>query len=291
MKKLHLQFIAVALCIKCLTLQAQTDVTDLIINPSFEDNVDDVADGWDYNEDALACAWHVINTDGDETKTGDNICGLWNATLGDPIISQTITDVDNGIYKLTADMMCSRNAESLRLTTQRIFINNNSILFGANADTNYSAVDLAILTDNLSETITFANYPSSPIGKENGPFMTCEVTTTVTDGTIVLGVKTNGSDSQYEFEFPHLTAGNGWGWFKVDNFTLTYMGAVGIEEINNETRLNVSVKNGYVTVDGVKEFKIYSLNGALIPSDEQLTPGIYLIRANHKVAKIIVTNK
>ena len=289
MKK-NILFIVFVYSISYLVLLAQTDVTNLISNPSFEDNVDDFAIGWNYNEDAQVCAWHVINTDGDETKTDENIMGLWNATIGDATVSQTITGLENGTYKLTADMMCSRNASSLRLTTQRIFINDKSVLFGVNADSNYAASDLEILTGTLGESITFAGHTVSPVGKENGPFWTCEVTDTITDGTITIGVKTNGSDSQYGFEFPLLTEGDGYGWFKVDNFTLTLEGtSTGIKDTySDNTKIKVLVRNGYIIVDGIKDFKIYTLNGMLISSDSQLIPGIYIIKANNETAKVAV---
>jgi hypothetical protein len=292
MKKVFLPFISFILLISALTLRAQVDMTNLITNPSFEANVDDLAEGWTYEGGADTLTWHAINTDGDETKDGNNICGLWNDVFADPAITQTITDVENGIYKVTADLMCSRNAESLRLTTQRIFINNKSVLFGVKADSNYSKDDLAILTDELGETITFADHVVSPVGKENGPFHTCEVIDTITDGTIKLGIKTNGSGSQYDFTFPLLTAGNGWGWFKVDNFTLTKLednGGSAISDIQTDNNdLKIFVNDGYIIVEGVPDFRVYSINGSLVSSDSQLEPGIYIVQANNKVAKVII---
>lgn len=284
MKTKHL-LLSVLIMASSTMAMAQTDMTDKIVNPSFEENVDAMATGWTYEGGCDTYAWNTINTDADETKTGNNICGLWNATFGDVAVTQTITGLTNGTYKVTADLMGSSNALSSRLTTQRISGNSCSVLFGQESD--YSTETINVLKNTLGETLTYAGHVVTQ--SDQGPLLLCEVTCTVTDGTLKLGVKTNGSASAYPFSFPALTDGDGWGWFKVDNFTLTYMGATtGIEKASLKKDIKVMVNNGFVTVEGVESFEIHDLYGRLIPCSVQLNRGIYLVSANSKVVKVSV---
>ena len=268
------------------TLKAQTDMTSKIVNPSFEDNSNDMATGWSYDGGADTLIWHVINTDGDATKDGNNICGLWHPRFADPDITQTITGLSNGTYRVTAGFMVGVNGATpgQRLTTQRIFANNNSVLYGAEGD--YTAENIAVLTGTLSEAITYAGYPVSKV--ENGPFSVCTVETTVSDGTLKLGVKTNGVASQYGFSFPDADE-SGWGWFKVDNFTLTLMsGATAVDRKLLNNNFICTVKNGFLIVEGVEDFKVYDVSGNVIRADQQLKQGIYLVKTNTAVQKIFV---
>jgi hypothetical protein len=286
MKIMKAKYIFFSLCLFSFNslLFAQTDMTNKIINPGFEDNVNDLATGWDYEGGCDAYAWHTINTDADDTKTGENICGLWNATFGDAAISQTISGLANGTYKVTADLMGSSNAASSRLTTQRIFGNNCSVLFGAESD--YSAETVSVLKSKLGEKLSYAGHVVTQ--DDRGPLLKCEVICEVTDGTLTLGVKTNGSDSQYAFSFPNLTAGDGWGWFKVDNFTLTYNPATGISNASLKKNIKVRVNDGFVIVEGAESFEIHDLYGRFIPTNMQLNRGIYLVKANSQVVKVNV---
>lgn len=189
------------------------DVTSVIVNPSFEANVEALATGWTYGNTATY-SWHTVNTDGDSTKEGNNIMGLWNNKFADDQVYQTII-VANGIFKVSAYL----TVPSGMLTTQRIFINDHSVLYGHEAD--YTAATLNVLRNNFGEKITFAGHDVS--SRTNGPFLLCEATDTITNGTVKIGVKTNGTASAYSgnFNFPNV---DGNGWFKVDNFHLTYYG-------------------------------------------------------------------
>ena len=192
-------------------LFAQTDLTSLLTNPSFETGV---ITGWTWTGTS-GYSWVGVNTDGDATKTGSYIAGTWNSTIGDVELSQTITSLPSGYYRVTADLMGSSNSTTSRLTTQRLFVNNQSELFGAAGL--YSASNLAIL--GATETYTFGGY--SETSSDRGPFCTVAVVARVTDGQLKFGIRSNGKSTSLGYSFPNLTAGNGHGWFKVDNFTLT----------------------------------------------------------------------
>ncbi|WP_340114256.1 beta-L-arabinofuranosidase domain-containing protein [Maribellus mangrovi] len=208
--------------------QSQTDYTENISNPGFETGG---SNGWTWIGTS-GYAWVGVNNDGDNTKTGTYIAGTWNSVIGDVELSQSISDIPNGMYTVTADLMGSSNGTTSRLTTQRVFANSVCMLFGAEDD--YSADNLEVLSK--SESYSFGGY--SETQNDRGPFLTLTVTAPVTDGTLTLGVRTNGKSSGLGYTFPNLTAGDGHGWFKVDNFTLTYIG-----ELTEEVKSNASVRN------------------------------------------------
>ena len=78
-------------------LSAQTDVTNLLINPSFETGD---RTGWTWIG-ADGYGWLGPNTDGDVTKNGSYVCGIWNGSIGDSECSQSLTGLPNGYYKIT----------------------------------------------------------------------------------------------------------------------------------------------------------------------------------------------
>jgi len=191
-------------------LFAQTDKTNLITNPSFElGNLT----GWTWTG-TTGYAWLGPNTDGDATKNGSYICGIWNSPIGDAECSQTLTGVPAGYYRVTALATVSAN----RTTNQRLFANSVSQLYGASSNSNYSAANLAILT-SLGETFSFGGYDES--NAENGPFKKLSVVTQVTNGTLKLGFRVNGTATTKGFLFSSVSAKKDEGFFKFDNFTLT----------------------------------------------------------------------
>ncbi len=246
-------------------------------NPSFETG--DLT-GWTLTG-ADGYVWTGVNKDGDETKSGDYIAGIWNALIGDVELSQTVTGLTNGAYLITADLMGSRNGTTSRLTTQRVFANRVSMLFGA--DTAYSAENLALL--GATETYSFGGY--TEIQQDNGPFRTLSVIAPVTDGTLSVGVRTNGKVSVAGFTFPNRTEGDGHGWFKVDNFTMTYLGENPSSlERHTINAVAFSVSNKQLTVSGTKAYAVYSIQGMKLATvnDNQtgtsisLEKGLYLVK-------------
>lgn len=214
-------------------LHAQTEMTHKIVNSGFETGT---ASGWTWSGTS-GYTWVGVNTDGDQTKTGSYIAGTWNAEIGDVELSQTITGLDNGMYIVTGDLMGSSNATTSRLTTQRIFANNSAVLFAS--EVNYSVENLKALS--LLGAYTYGGYQETM--SDTGPFRRLSLTVPVTNGTLKLGVKSNGRASSLGFSFPNLIAGNGHGWFKVDNFTLSYIGGLTDEVNSNAELLNITVED------------------------------------------------
>lgn len=259
---------------------------DYLINPSFEMN--DFT-GWTWTG-TDGFAWVGVGAAGDETTTGVNVAGCWNWTYGDVELSQTVVGLKNGVYQVTADLMGSSNGTTSRLTTQRLFANNVCMLFGK--DSLYSPENLSIL--GATEKYSFGGYTEKQ--SDTGPLRTLTVLAPVTDGTLKVGIRTNGKGSTLGYTFPNLTAGDGHGWFKVDNFTMTYYGPnTGLKSL--QSYVNYQVSNNNLTVRGCTGFTVFNLQGqtvAKITSVHEegvvnLKSGLYLVRTlGNETFKVLI---
>lgn len=257
-----------------------------IANPSFETN--DFT-GWTWTGNA-GYAWTGVNVDAVNSTHGTHDAGTWNGTFGDVELSQVITGLPNGYYTVTADLMGSNNATTSRLTTQRLFANGKCMLFGASSA--YSAENLAIL--GATEQYSFGGYTETL--NDDGPLLKLTVAAPVTNGTLTLGIRTNGKSSTLGYTFPLLTASNGHGWFKVDNFTLTYAGDLSTGLSNTENKISYTVIDRKLVVKDVDSFIVYNIQGMKVADVSEnttstmidLKSGIYLVKANNGSFKILV---
>ncbi len=206
------------------------DVTAMGQNMSFEDlsaqggsttsSVQGAPAGWnvyingkqvttaDEVRSAGITAWHGQNEDGTGAKDGNNIFGIWNGSIPQYEISQTIEGMENGTYTITAALMVGANGSGSRRTTQRIFGNLSSTYFGMEDEYNLELLD-------LSEVYGFQGNSEPQTDTELQPI---SVKAYVFDGTLTFGVRT---DANYAAAM--RTEGNGAGgdgWFKVDNFRI-----------------------------------------------------------------------
>ena len=173
-----------------------------IVNPGFENIVNQHTSsngapfGWKLTKNktnvvgTTTWSWFGANTDGTD-KEGDYVWGIWNGSnYGTIELSQEITGLANGVWRLTARLM-NNNTESGNIA--RVFAASNSMLAGGAH--NYTS------TPALEE-VGFGNgWATSDFDMSN----VLSVYVPVEDSTLVIGVKTNG-------------------FFKVDDFKLTYMG-------------------------------------------------------------------
>jgi DUF1680 family protein len=209
---------------------AQIDYTSRITNPSFETGN---SDGWTWTG-ATGYAWLGPNTDGDATKNGSYINGLWNASIGDVEFSQTLTGLPLGNYQISALMTVS----SGRLTNQRLFAisgtTTKSMLYGSATHAAYKPTNLNILGN--AEIFSFAGLTESSF--ENGPFYKISLIQKVTDGKLTIGIRVSGKATTKGYDFSHTTRGDA-GFCKFDHFTLT--------EVSNVATLdNISLSNGFL---------------------------------------------
>ena len=190
-------------------LMAQVDMSHKITNPSFETGN---LSGWTWHG-ASGYSWLGPNTDGDLTKNGNYICGIWNDGIADAECSQVITGLESGYYQVRALATVSVN----RLSNQRLFANLSSQLYGVESAPSYSEHNLSVL-EGLGETYTFAGHAES--SAENGPFKPMSVVTRVEDGTLKIGFKVSGRNTTQGFVFPLVAPKRDEGFFKFDHFQL-----------------------------------------------------------------------
>lgn len=164
-------------------------------------------------------AWHGINADCAGYKDGNNGFGLWNNTVPEYELSQTITGLENGTYTITCGLMVGANGNGSRRTTQRVFGNYNSTLFAGAED--YAegifpseVKDYAYLVEPTTDT----------------DMQEISVRAYVYDGTLTFGIRTNG-DVEAALRESRNGAG-GDGWFKVDNFTIYKEGFIEEDQKN-----------------------------------------------------------
>lgn len=166
------------------------DVTDLIVNPSFETDGRTLTkvspQGWTVTSETT---WWGVNQgggDGDPQATdGQYIFGVWDSDATQtPCISQTLTTLPRGNYQLAVDMQASnRSAETIRLGRQYVFAGEQKGYFA----------------DQLSTAGVGDTYPMQTIAvrfeqeADNKP--------------VAIGVATEGAPLE--------------AWFKIDNFRLT----------------------------------------------------------------------
>lgn len=173
-----------------------------IVNPGFENITNQhtssnaVPFGWNLTKNSnpvtstTSWSWFGANTDATDQE-GDYVWGIWHGgTYGTVNLYQDLAGLANGIWRLTARLM-NNNTETANRA--RVFAGKSSMLAGS---------AYSYLTIPAGEYINFANaWATSDFDMSN--VMT--VYSPVTDGTLQIGVHTNG-------------------FFKADDFQLTYLG-------------------------------------------------------------------
>lgn len=235
-----------------------TPATYGIVNPSFENitsqhySSNAAPFGWTLTKNnsvvtsTSTWSWFGANTDANDNDE-NYAWGIWNGgSYGNVELTQTLTNLPNGVWKLTARLM-NNNTESGNLA--RVFAGNQSMLAGG--PHNYSSLP-------KNENVGFCNAWATS-DRDLSNVMT--VYETVSDGTLQIGVHTNG-------------------FFKVDDFKLTFLG----EDIPTHS---ISVgENGYATIvtpvpldftnksDDIQAFKITSINASRQPVLTEITGSV-----------------
>ncbi len=217
-----------------------------IKNYSFEDS----ADAWTEGVGTVA-NWTRSTTEGynwsgcnDAWKTdGNRSFGIWKPAIdSDFELSQVITDLPNGTYKITVDMTVSKLWDGTsRVNGQRLFAGDQEDLYPVEAETTL----------------------------DNGDAYTLVVQAIVTDGTLKLGIRTDGGTA------------NGTGWFKVDNFSIKQLNDVidSTPEIDASGNgiIIVNVSGGIeITVAQPQLIQIHTIGGQLVKAI-QVTEGTTVI--------------
>ena len=281
-------------CIQSDAIEEGANLTEYIKNASFEDlsnqnnsNSSGVAatpKGWDMyingtqvttvseiNAQGVTgwCAINegdAINVDLEDGSTvfnqysdGSHLWGIWNGTIPEIELSQVVTGLPAGRYTLTCDVLVQYNWAGNCITTQRIFANDYVAMYSTEdayennlpEDAKIAAEIDALTPDASYKHLTYAGY-------------LCESPRSDYSHTVSLtfGLAENGS-AKIGFRTNNITsdgnaANNGLGWFKLDNWTLTY-DAIAVPEgadvdasaTGIETAGNAEVKTAtFFTIDG-----------------------------------------
>ena len=156
--------------------------------------------------------WHGVNNDAEGALDGNYAFGIWVSGVPQYEISQTINNLENGTYIVSASLMVGANGSGSRRTTQRIFGNLNSKYFASEGEYDQSQLDQSEVYgfEGLSEPVT------------DRLLQEMSVRAFVYDGTLTFGVRTDGNIKAALSE----TSNGGAGWFKTDNFRIFKVGYV-----------------------------------------------------------------
>lgn len=279
------------------------DITDLVVkNPSFEDlsaqggnpadNAQPAPAGWNlYINGELqtgapaGLGWCAINH-GDDISAkgitdengepinvqyvdGTHVWGIWNGSIPEVELSQELS-LPAGTYTLTCNMMVEYQWAQNCITTQHIFANNYICMFAGEGDYEFEELpedaQLAKTIDDAGagdlKLLNFAGYTCADGDPTTSLLRPMTLTFGVDeDGKVKFGFRTNGNIPASQAD------GNdaGAGWFKLDNFRLSYDS----EGIPTTVK---SVQDATRTVEG-QEY--YTVGGARIAAPQK---GINIVK-------------
>lgn len=278
---------------------AMGDVTYVLKNPGFEDqsaqnnmNSDGVVAppaGWTLKLNGqvyttaptgLGLNWCAINSGDDITREnedgtvehyvqyteGTHLWGIWANQMPEVEISQTLTGMPAGTYTLKVDVLVQNNGHN-NITTQRIFGNNAVQMYGS--ESLYAeAANFPEDAKNAAE-VTYAGYTCDDGDRQTDFANPMAVTFGVgEDGILSVGFRTNGLDAN------GAQLSSGWGWFKLDNFQLSY----------DSTEIPITGIKGISTLTTGKTV-IYNLDGR---QQTTLKHGINIIRKDDGTTKKVL---
>ena len=275
------------------------DVTYVLKNPSFEDlsaqggqpsdGAVNVPAGWTLKvngEEATTVGggWCAINRgDGIDVSDeegnyydhqytdGEFLWGVWNGSMPEVELSQTLTHMPEGAYTLTADVMVQAQWAGNCLTTQRLFANRSVQMYGTEADHELNLPEDA----RNALLLTYANYDCEKVDgladhqQPSALLRPMTVHFDVTeDGIATIGFRTNN----VERETGEL-GGNCHGWFKLDNFRLVY---------DSTERLAVE---GITLNSDAATTSFYTIDGRRLQAPQR---GLNIMRTAGRTVKIMV---
>lgn len=298
-------------CIKSDVIAEGDDITFYINNPSFEDlsaqgggessGVANAPAGWNLYINGEQCStvseinnagvngWCAINggdninvtlEDGttvtNQYSDGTHLWGIWNGNIPEVELSQTICGLPAGTYALSCDVLIQYNWAGDCLTTQRIFANEYTAMYSSeeNYGENLPADALnSARIDSLNPTaevkhLTYAGYQCEAPRSDYSH--TVALTFGLAEkGDVKIGFRTNN------IGYDGTPLDSGKGWFKLDNFRLTYVSEEVPEaaEATPVTEITASV--------AAPEY--YSISGMRLAAPQK---GVNIVKENGKVKKV-----
>lgn len=252
-----------------------TDFSFLIINPDITvpEGADNgrVPEGWTISQNTgnpISRGAHY------SADTENTYLDSWAGTAGQLVYTakQQVIDLPNGTYRLT----CVTRSTGEGLT-----------VFASAKDT----IKVEVPVNGDEGGSVWVNAPEGSVEKnahEGIGFGWNEVTVdhiVVWCNSMVIGVSNDPKISGKKWD--------GY-WFSCDEFRLTYLSRdwnVGIEDVNagdESALLKVYASDGYIVVEGEENYSVTTLSGSPVSTNSQLVPGLYIVRAGAKTAKVLV---
>ena len=208
-------------------VESVVDYNSYIVNRSFEYKADGVKNdgstvrgipyGWSSVGTLVPDAWgnqsYGINNQA-LNMVGQNCCWINSGVMPQPFeLYQVVKGLPMGYYELTCRMACFTNL----ITTQRLFANNNVTYFGSADDYDKNLTEGEICS--FADLQTTDNNESSKANLQE-----MKVRFFIKPGEdLRLGIRSGNVLKDGS------TATDNSGWFKVDEFTLDYLGFDGLE--------------------------------------------------------------
>ena len=282
-------------------------------NNANSDGVQDAPKGWSLNVEGAAATrvtgagWAAINsgdnidvtnTQGEEVfhqyTDGEHLWGVWAGSIPEIEIYQTIKGLPAGTYTLSADIVVQNDWAGMNLGMQRLFANDYVTMFGAaedyvqNSDEElYSTFpeDIRVAAemdaqypDAVIKHLTYAgNYSGESYGASSAPYTTSVKFGLAKSGEATIGFRTK----RISAVTGELSSQASLGWFKLDNFRLTYD--------STEVPDGADATPDATAIDAVKTsttVEFYSLNGVRLAAPQK---GINIVKmSNGTVSKVLV---
>jgi hypothetical protein len=236
-------------------VQAYSDCTDKITNPSFEADGKTLTQhapmGWTVNCNTtwwgVNSATNISSTEDPVATDGSYIFGVWDAANNKTAsISQELNNLSVGTYRLTVDMHASGKSGTVRVGNQRIFAGEQAGYF----------------KDQVMTAGDQDNFPMQTIG--------VDFTVTNSSEPLKIGVTTDSA--------PSAT------WFKIDNFRLykvdgTNTSVATLHQSEQTLPIFINGIRYNLKSNGNNGISIYTLSGnclCRLPKVKNTTPHINL---------------
>ena len=214
---------------------------------------------------------------------GEHLWGIWNDNIPEVELSQVLRNMPAGLYTLTCDVLVQYNWAGYCITTQRIFANDYVAMYSyeENYENNLPEdAQIAVEIDKLVpdadvKHLTYAGHECFSPRSDYSNKVTLQFGL-AESGDIKLGFRTNNIDKD------GVAQNRGIGWFKLDNFRLTYESTevpAGAETTGEAT----TIDDVEIVEKGAVEF--YSLDGIRLSAPQK---GINIVKKNGYVTKIMV---
>lgn len=288
------------------TQSAGADVTDLIITNA---DIADGINGWKYLKLTATNApyassqhYNYSGSDTSEEAYTNPYLDAWTPTAG--VIRyttyQVLSDIPNGTYKLGVVARTDGENAFVFASTGATFVEDTIALdastklatiptYGATSGELWLKDSIDLATGVILEQTEILNGNAGAGWGWSQMYIEDIV---VENHTLVIGVTL---DSLLTYPIFGEYKGFTGCWMSADEFTLTYVAegnndgwSIDTKITNTQSEPAIRINNGTITVTGVENYNVYSVDGRKVDSNAKLEKGIYVVKAGNKTQKVLV---